>query len=160
MTKVSKIVVSEGHLSKIFMIRVLPGSDIIEGIEEVCHNLDIKSGAITCCIGSLQRASLLIAVPMNSKIGAGYSDPKVIKGPLELLSGQGSIGQEEEGEIFIHMHGVVSDKNGNVQGGHFIRGENPVLITCEMVLIRVEGIHMIRAYDPEVNMKVFFPKEG
>ena len=160
MTKVSKIVVSEGHLSKIIMIRVLPGSDIIEGIEEVCHNLDIKSGAITCCIGSLQRASLLIAVPMNSKIGAGYSDPKVIKGPLELLSGQGSIGQEEEGEIFIHMHGVVSDKNGNVQGGHFIRGENPVLITCEMALIKVEGIHMIRTYDPEVNMKVFFPKEG
>ena len=149
------ITFSEGHLSRVVMIRVLPGSDIIEGIEEVCHNLDIKSGSITSCIGSLQRASFLIAVPMNSKIGAGYSDPKVLEGPLELLSGQGSIGQEEGGEIFIHLHGVISDKNGNVQGGHFIRGENPVLITCEVALIQVEGIHMIRAYDPEVDMKVF-----
>jgi len=157
---VPKIIVSEGHLSKVVMIRVLPGSDIIEGIEEVCHNLDIKSGAITCCIGSLRRASLLIAVPMNSKIGAGYSDPKVIKGPLELLSGQGSIGQEEGGEIFIHLHGVISNKEGNVYGGHLIKGKNPALITCEVMVSRVEGIHMIRAYDPEVDMKVFFPKEG
>lgn len=154
------ITFSEGHLSRVVMIRVHPGSDIIEGIEEVCQNLGIKCGAITCCIGSLQRASLLIAVPMNNKIGAGYSDPKVIKGPLEFLSGQGTIGQEEGGEIFIHLHGVISDKDGNVHGGHLIKGKNPVLITCEVVLIQVEGIHMIRVHDPEVDMKIFFPKEG
>jgi len=155
-----EITYSEGHLSKVIMIRIHPGFDVIEGIEEVCKNLDIKCGAITCCIGSLKKASLLIAVPMNNKIGAGYSDPKVLEGPLEFLSGQGTIGQEVGGDIFIHLHCVISDKNGNVQGGHFIRGENPVLITCEVVLIQVEGIHMIRAYDPEVDMKVFFPKEG
>ena len=142
------------------MIRVLPGSDVIEGIGEACQQLDIKSGSITSCIGSLQMASLLIAVPMNNKIGAGYSDPKVIKGPLELLSGQGTIGQEEDGEIFIHLHGVVSDKDGNMYGGHLIKGKNPVLITCEVMVSQIEGIHMIRVYDPEVDMKVFFPKEG
>ena len=143
-----------------FMIRVLPGSDIIEGIEKVCQNMGVRSGAITCCIGSLQRASLLIAVPMNNKIGAGYSDPKVLDGPLELLSSQGTIGQEEGGGIFIHLHGVVSNKDGNVYGGHLIKGKNPVLITCEMMVSQIEGINMIRAYDPEVDMKVFFPKEG
>jgi len=157
---VPKIIVSEGHLSRMFMIRVLPGSDVIEGIREACQQLDIKSCSITSCIGSLQRASFLIAVPMNNKIGAGYSDPKVLEGPLELLSGQGSIGQEERGEIFIHLHGVVSDKDGNIYGGHLIKGKNPVLITCEVMVSQIEGIHMIRAYDPDVDMKVFFPKEG
>jgi len=142
------------------MIRVLPGSDVIEGIGEACQQLDIKSGSITCCIGSLQRASFLIAVPMNNKIGAGYSDPRVIKGPLELLSGQGTIGQEKDGEIFIHLHVVISDKEGNVYGGHLINGKNPVLITCEVMVSQIDGIHMIRDYDPEVDMKVFFPKEG
>ena len=107
-----RITFSEGHISRVVMIRVLPGSDIIEGIEDVCKRLDIKAGAITCCIGSLQRASLLIAVPLENKIGAGYSNPIDFDGPLEFLAGQGTIGQEEEGDLFIHMHGVLSDKDG------------------------------------------------
>lgn len=142
------------------MIRVHPGSDIIEEIEEVCQSLGIKTGAITSCIGSLQRTSLLIAVPLDNKIGAGYSDPKMIEGPIELLSGQGTIGQEEGGEIAIHLHGVVSDKEGHVHGGHLVKGENPVLITSEVMVTQIEGIRIVRAYDPEVDMNVFFSKKG
>jgi predicted DNA-binding protein with PD1-like motif len=35
---------SQGHLSKAVIIRIEPGSDIIEGVEDVCRQLDIKSG--------------------------------------------------------------------------------------------------------------------
>lgn len=139
------------------MIRILPGSDIIEGIQEVCQELGIIDGAITCCIGSLQKASFMIVVPLENKIGAGYSDPNTIDGPLEFLSGQGIIGQEEGGDVFIHLHGLVSDKNGNIHGGHLIKGENPVLITCEVMVSHVEGVRINRTYDPEVEMEVFFP---
>ena len=155
-----RITFSEGHLSRVVMIRVLPGSDIIEGIEDVCKRLDIKTGAITCCIGSLQRASLLIAVPLENKIGAGYSNPMDFDGPLEFLAGQGTIGQEEEGDLFIHMHGVLSDKDGNVHGGHLIKGKNPVLVTCEIMISHVDDVRMIRTYDPEVDMKVLAPSEN
>jgi len=151
---------SEGHLSKAIMIRVVPGSDVIEGIEEACRKLGIKAGAIISCIGSLQRASVMIAVPLNNKIGAGYSKPIKLEGPLELLSGQGTIGQEEQGEIAVHMHGVVSDKEGHLQGGHLVRGENPVLITCEVMVARIGGIRIVRVYDPEVDMHLFFSKKG
>ena len=149
--------VSEGHMGKVVMIRVLPGSDIIEGIEEACKRLDIKSGAITCCIGSLKRASILIAVPLENKIGAGYGNPMDFDGPLEFLGGQGSIGQEEDESFFIHMHGMLSDKDGNVHGGHLIKGKNPVLITCEIMINEVKGVRMIRTYDPEIDMKVLAP---
>jgi len=44
----------QGQLSKAVMIRLKPGCDLIEGIENVCQKLDIESGVITCCIGSLQ----------------------------------------------------------------------------------------------------------
>ncbi len=145
--------------SRAAIIRVLPGNDIIEGVEEACKNLGIKSGAITSCIGSLQRASLMIAVPLNNKIGAGYSDPKMIEGPLELLSGQGTIGQQKEGEISLHLHGVVSDKEGHVHGGHMVRGENPVLITSEVMVTQIEGIRIVRTYDPKVNMNIFLSKK-
>jgi uncharacterized protein len=155
-----RITFSEGHLSRVVMIRVLPGSDIIEGIEDVCKRLDIKTGVITCCIGSLQRVSLLIAVPLENKIGAGYSNPIDFDGPLEFLAGQGTIGQEEEGDLFIHMHGVLSDKDGNVHGGHLIKGKNPVLVTCEIMISHVEDVRMIRTYDPEIEMKVLAPSEN
>lgn len=156
-----KIKLLEGTLSsRAAIIRVLPGFDVIEGIEEACRKLGITSGAIISCIGSLQRASVLVAVPLNNKIGAGYSEPRDLEGPLELLSGQGTIGREEEGNISIHMHVVISDKEGRLHGGHLIKGQNQVLITCEVMLARIEGIRIVRGYDPEVDMKVFFPKEG
>jgi predicted DNA-binding protein with PD1-like motif len=157
-----KIKLLEGTLSsRAAIIRVLPGSDVIEGIEEACQKLGIKAGAIISCIGSLQRASVMIAVPLNNKVGTGYSEPIKLEGPLELLSGQGTIGQDKEGEIItVHMHGVVSDKEGRLHGGHLVKGENPVLITCEVMLARIEGIPIVRGYDPEVDMQLFLSKKG
>lgn len=151
---------SEGHLSKVGMIRVIPGSDVIEGIEEACRKLGLRAGAIISCIGSLQRAKLMIAVPLDNKIGAGYSKPVELEGPLELISGQGTIGQGQEGETTVHMHGVVSDKRGNLHGGHFVGGENPVLITCEIMIAQIDGIRIAKSYDPEVGMEIFLAKEG
>ncbi|MCD6296292.1 MAG: DNA-binding protein [Deltaproteobacteria bacterium] len=150
---------SEGKLNKVVMIRVPPGSDIIEAIEETCRALDIRSGAISSCIGSLQKASLLIAVPLKNKPGAGYSDPINLDGPLELLSAQGTIGQEQNGDLSIHMHGLLSDQDGNVHGGHLIKGENPVLITCEIMISQVGGVKVVRTYDPDVDMEVFIPSQ-
>jgi len=129
-----RITFSEGHLSRVVMIRVLPGFVIIEGIEDVCKLLVIKTGA-------------------------GYSNPMDFDGPLEFLAGQGTIGQEE-GDLFIHMHGVLSDKDGNVHGGHLIKGKNPVLATCEIMISRVEDVRMIRTYDPGIEMKVLAPSEN
>jgi predicted DNA-binding protein with PD1-like motif len=146
-----------GSQSNVVMIRILPGSDIIEGVEAACRELHIHTGAITCCIGSLQRASFLIAVPLENKMGAGYSEPRILDGPLEFLSGQGMVGKEEDGSLFIHLHGVLSDKNGKVCGGHLVKGENPVLITCEIMLAQVEGVRMMRIYDPQVDMKLLKP---
>jgi predicted DNA-binding protein with PD1-like motif len=157
----ARIAATEGNFSKAGMIRVLPGCDVIEGIEEACRKLGITSGAIVSCIGSLQRASVMVAVPLHNKIGAGYSQLRDLEGPLELLSGQGTIGREEQGNLIaVHMHGVVSDKQGRLHGGHFVKGHNPVLITCEVMLAQIEKIRIVRVYDPEVDREVFVPKEG
>ena len=69
------------------------------------------------------------------------------------------IGQQKEGDIFIHLHGLISDKNGDVHGGHLIKGENPVLITCEVMISKVEGARMVRTYDTEVGMEVLMPSK-
>ena len=140
------------------MVRVLPGQDLIEGIEDVCNHLGIRSGSIACCIGSLQKASLMFLVPSQNKVGAAYTDPQTIPGPLQIVSAQGVIGQDR-GAIFIHMHGLLVDKTGNVHGGHLIRGGTPVLITSDIVVARIEGAQLRRAYDPEVEFKLLSPVE-
>jgi predicted DNA-binding protein with PD1-like motif len=148
---------AQGHLSQAVMIRLEPGIDLIEGIETVCQKLGIESGIITCCIGSLQKAAYFLPVPLENKFGSGYGDPNILDGPLELLNGQGMIGKEENGEYFIHLHGVISDKDRHIHGGHFIKGQITVLITCEIMVSQIQGMKMIRTYDPEVDMKVLLP---
>lgn len=147
---------TSGSLSNGIMIRVPPGEDLIEGIEEVCEHLDIKSGAITCCIGSLQEASFMFLVPSTNKVGAAYTDPTTIPGPLQIVSAQGVIGQDE-GNVFVHVHGLLIDKDGNVHGGHLIKGETPVLITSDIVIVKIEGAQLYRTYDPQVEFKLLVP---
>jgi predicted DNA-binding protein with PD1-like motif len=151
------ILFSQGGLSRVSLIRILPGADIIESLEEACAHLSIKSGFISSCIGSLKSASFFTVVPLENKMGAGYSTPITLEGPLELLSAQGTIGQDEKANPFIHLHSLVVDQEGRVHGGHFIKGENPALITCEIMISQVDGAGWLRAHDQKVDMDVFSP---
>ncbi len=137
------------------IIRLGPGTDLIEGLEEALRGSGNRCGTIVSCIGSLRRAAYHIAVPASNPIGASYSPPIKVEGPLELLCGQGTIGTDQAGALFVHLHGVFSEGSGVLRGGHFVKGENPVLITCEMAVITVSGIEIRRKYDPEVDMQIF-----
>jgi predicted DNA-binding protein with PD1-like motif len=152
-----RVVFSAGRLSKAVIIRVLPGSDLIEAIEQACKETGIQAGIVVSCIGTLQRASFLVVVPVQNKVGAKYGDPLILEGPLEFLGAQGTVGLEESGDIFVHLHGLASDKDGIVHGGHLVKGQCPVLITCEVSVTQVEGVSLVRRMDPEVDMKVLMP---
>jgi hypothetical protein len=136
------------------MVRLHPGQDLIEGITEACLTHELKSGAITSCIGSLQRASFFTVVPLPNKTGGGYGDPVVKEGPLELVSAQGTIGWDVEANLLIHMHGALADSRGNVFGGHLIKGKCPILITCEIMIAFLEGVRALQRYDPETDLKL------
>jgi len=148
---------STARIPRAVMIRVKPGNDLIQGIEEACEILGIRSGVITCAIGSLQKASFMYLVPFGTRMGAGYCDPITVQGPVEILSAQGTIGEEEDRSLFVHLHGSFSDKDGHVHGGHLVKGRNPVLFTSEIMICEWDGIRMLRLYDPEADMKVLMP---
>jgi uncharacterized protein len=136
------------------MIRLHPGKDLIEGIAEVGMTQGLKSGVITSCIGSLQRASFFTAVPLPNKMGAGYGDPVVMEGPLEIVSAQGTIGLDVEANLLIHMHGALGDARGHLYGGHLIKGKCPILITCEVMIAFLEGVLAVQRHDPKTDMKL------
>jgi len=139
------------------MIRVRPGIDLIMGIEEVCEQSGLRSGSISCCVGSLGKASFMFLVPFDNPMGSAYCDPVTIEGPVEILSAQGTLGEEEDGSLFVHLHGSFVDRDGCVHGGHLIKGQNPVLFTAEIMVCGFEGVRMLRLHDPEIGMKVLTP---
>lgn len=152
-----RVTSAQGTLSKLVMARLHPGTDVIEGIADTCRQHGIKSGSITTCIGSLQRASFFVVAPMDNPLGGGYSDPIALQGPVELISSQGTVGRDDAGNLFIHLHGALSDRTGHTHGGHLITGACPVLITCEVLISVFEGMEAAHRHDPEVEMKVLTP---
>lgn len=136
--------------------RILPGTDLIGGIEKICQDNDLNCGAIVAAIGSLSRGGFVYALPnKNTKMGIKYSDPTIVDGPLELLACQGMIGLTVEGDRSIHLHGLVSDPDRKVYGCHFLENANPVLVTVEILIHEHEGVRMVREQDIETGFLLF-----
>jgi uncharacterized protein len=136
--------------------RLLPGTDLITGIEAMCQQRHVTSAMILAVIGSLAEARMVYAVPdASGKIGIRYHDPVRIDGPLELLACQGVIGQTEEGALSVHLHGLISDPAMKVYGGHFLVGGNPVLATAEILIQESRDVRMIREQDEETGFALF-----
>lgn len=136
--------------------RLLPGTDLIKGIEKVCHDHDMVCGAIVAVIGSLTEAKIAYAVAdQTGKIGVRYSDPKQIEGPLELLACQGMIGRTVDAESSIHLHGLMSNPEMTVCGGHFLENGNPVLATAEIFIQECSDVQMVREEDEESGFPLF-----
>jgi uncharacterized protein len=136
--------------------RILPGTDLIGGIEKICQDNHLAYGTIVTAIGSLSRGEFVYALPDKSaKMGIKYSDPTTIEGPLELLACQGMIGLTAEGDLSVHLHGLMSDSNMKVYGCHFLKNGNPVLITVEILIHEHEGVRMVREQDSETDFPLF-----
>ncbi|WP_163099935.1 PPC domain-containing DNA-binding protein [Peribacillus alkalitolerans] len=160
MTRKIRAHYATGSPGKIVAARLLPGTDLLTGIEEICRENSIKSASITNCFGSFQSTGFLYLVPKpESSIGAGYSDLIGVEGPIELLNGTGVVCQRDD-QYELHVHGTMCDKEGRVFGGHLVKGENPV-ITVDMVITEIKEMNLYRKFDEETGGNQFYPvKKG
>ena len=132
----------------------------MNGLITVCQANGIKQGAVLAGIGSLQKMTYQVLAPKpETKLGAGYTDPQVVQGPVEIVSLQGVVFQSEEGETLLHVHGTFSDQHGTVYAGHVVAGENPVLATLDGVLAEIADVTLVRRMDPEVGLGLFTPEK-
>lgn len=155
---------AEGAISRVITARLKPGTEFLTGIIAICEKHHIQQGYISCCIGSLQKATFCAAKKDNSvKIGAKYANPIEIPGPVQFVSGQGFICQSESGEYILHIHGTFSnwknERMTQVFDGHMWHEGNPVLITMELIINEVTGLKMLRKYDDEVELVSYFPEQ-
>src|SRR4030042_5816369 len=103
-----------GRSGRVLAARLLPGQDVVQGIIELVKEKNLRSGTITA-IGSLRSAT--VVYPNSMEFGDNPMDVAVfykMEGPVELGIGQGVFVRDEGGEVAIHFHGVIMDKNGNM----------------------------------------------
>ena len=112
------------------VFRVKEDTEIMGEIAAYCEEHNIDSGILLGMIGSLNhvKLSFIKSVPGNY-ITEEYT------GPLEIVAAQGSIAREVDGDRIIHIHMVISDKEGAV-GGHF--SEGTTFTTAEVVILEFE----------------------
>ncbi len=149
-----------GKLGKVVIGRLLPGTDIIEGIEKICKDHSIKSAFVSLSIGSLQKATFLLAMAQEgTKLGIVYTEPIEIPGPIEFLSGLGVVCEgETEGELETHFHATFSNEKKEVYGGHLVKGKNPTLATIDLSIIEVKGVKIGRKFDEETGFVLISPE--
>ena len=148
-----------GELSRVIPLRLLPGTDLMDGLKKVCEENGIRHGTILSAIGTLRKLTIQIFVPNEkTKLGAGYDPPQTIPGPAEIMGIQGVIFETETGEVALHLHGIFCDKEGKTIGGHIVPGGNPILATLDAVIGEVSGVRMMRRYDEETDLNLFSPE--
>lgn len=148
--------IKESKVKRVVAGRIPRGVDLITGIKQICKENDIKHGYIPMCIGSLITGRIIYAIPdENAPIGFVYSKPADVEGPLELLYAQGLIGQEDTGELSVHIHMLVSDPNMRVWGGHTVEGGNIVAATGEIIIHELDEAEYIRQFDEETGFRLF-----
>lgn len=103
--------------------RLKPGQLLKEEIEKAATEKGIKAGVLLSVVGGLGNAVLRMA--------GSDADNQTVKswdGPFEIVSGTGTVCTDG-----CHIHISVSDKNGNVIGGHLKDG-CVVKYTAEIVI--------------------------
>lgn len=151
----ARLQLTESSASRVIIGRLLPGTELIDGIKKACLDNGLKCGVIVCGIGSLATTRFIYAKPCEQrKAGIKYSDPIVVNGPSELLTCQGMVGYAGNGEFSVHLHGIISDSNMKLYGGHFIDGCT-VLVTVEITVLELADSYLLREFDEETEFSIF-----
>ncbi|MBO0603189.1 DNA-binding protein [Sporosarcina sp. E16_3] len=133
--------------------RLTKDVDLLEGIKEVCRNNNLEAAQFQC-MGSLLHATYVQLEETDQGV-LSYSPKVKSDTAVELLSGTGFVGIDQEGELDVHFHGLFVDCNQKITGGHFIHGENPVAVTVEFILFPLPKVKMQRGNDEIYGLPVF-----
>ena len=150
---------AEGRLGRVVVIRLAPGTDLLDGMQAACERYGIHNGVVISGIGSLGRVRFcdVEALP-EKKSGYGYGRVLELNDTIELTGASGVICSDEEGNINLHVHLSMSDKTGKAYGGHLVQGTT-VLMTADIVLGEIEGVSMLRKYDPDMDVYLMHPQQ-
>ncbi len=144
-----RISINTGKSGRIAFVRILPHSDLIPSIEKAFLKTKFETAQISISIGSLESVSYTFITD-----GKKYHTPIKKEGAFELIGAAGFISRIG-GKADIHMHGIMSDTNGVIFGGHLLENGNIICITCELTLLELKGIAIQKTFDRETGFNLF-----
>jgi len=117
--------VETGSMGRVAYARIAPNEDLVLGVEKLCLAEGFRNAFVRGALGSLVDAS------MNTPDGRYLH----VKGPaVEIVSLAGEVRAAPDGSLRAALTGVVADTEGNVYGGPFVPGSNPICMTFEVTL--------------------------
>ncbi len=138
-----------------FMIRVFPGTKLVDELLQFARRVNLHHGAIVSAVGSVRNVDF-------SDIQAGarlpITEPRMpvhhVEGPLDLLGLEGNLVPDETGRVNAHLHIFAAKSSGEAIGGHLLDAE--VFATCEIILGEyvVEGVE--RQYSTRGGVDTLF----
>jgi len=120
------------------------GDELISSIKKYCQRKKIDSAWFTG-LGAASKAKLAIYDLENKEYIF-----KDVQGPFEITNITGNVGTKD-GEIALHCHITLSDKNMGCIGGHVDNLE--VSGTCE-IIFRSLGQKIVREYDSDTGLNL------
>lgn len=112
--------------SPIHAIRLKPGQDLKNELQKFVTDQNIQAGWIMTAIGSLDEYNLRFA---NCDKGTAA------KGFYEIITLSGTVSANG-----CHLHIAISDRNGQLVGGHLLEGCR--IYTTAEIIIGVSGEHI------------------
>ena len=137
-------------IGKVIVKHLPTNEDLVGCIKNICVENGIRCGQILSVIGSIRHLTIeCIVVSDENESGFDFGPPRVIPGPMQILSLVGIMFENEAGEMDTHLHGTFSDSDGNIYGGHVLEGENPVAVRLSIVIGEIAGVHLMEKKDAE-----------
>jgi uncharacterized protein len=128
----------QGCEARFRALRLRPGDDLREKLEEFARERGMQAGFVATCAGSLRVAAIRFA---------DQKDVTMLDGPFEIVSLSGTISPDGS-----HLHVSVADREGRTVGGHLGLGSR-VYTTAEIVLGELRDSRFRREIDPATNHK-------
>ena len=126
-------------------MRVKHDSEMINFVTELAEKNAIMTATFTA-IGALKCAKL------------GFYDQEkheyletLLLAPQEIASCVGNI-SIKEGELFVHAHAVLADRNGNAKAGHLLEGK---VFAAEVHLTELVGAKIVRKNDAVTGLSLW-----
>lgn len=116
--------VETGQMGRVAYGRVGPNEDLVLSVEKLCAAQGFRHAFVRGALGSLVDACLEKA----------DGSCQVIPGPVEVVSLAGEVRWQPDGSLRAAISGVVVDSDGQVSGGPFVTGANPVCVTFELTV--------------------------